>query len=234
MGPQEKDSDLISDLEGSTVLFTLEDDGGYRPSFVEGEGDGDLLEGLYGSMDLAEILPGHEVAVDDSWELPIDLMRQLLQPAGDLSLHVDDSQTSEFDIGIHDLVDALGGEFTAVYGGTREEDGVRVAVIKLQVEAHAAKDMSERSEEMVQAMQENLPPGYEIELSAFDVEFSYDAEGELYWSLERGMVHAMNLTGNVTQVLDINMSFGNSQERHSMIQSMTMGGNMTLTMTAGE
>jgi hypothetical protein len=235
MGQTEQSVDMLSALEGSSVAFSLEDDGGYQAAFADGqEGDSDLLGGLLADMDLSAALPDREVAEGDTWELPLELMRQILQPAGDLSLRPEGDKQSEFDIGMPDLIDAMDGDFAAIYGGTREEDGVRVAVIKLRLEAHSAKDLGARSEEMIANMQKNLPPGVEVELSAFDVEFSYDAEGELYWDLAAGMPHALHLTGEVSQALDISMNIGNEQERRSIIQSMTFGGSMALSMTAGE
>lgn len=233
-GTTDNTIDLVSDLEGATVVFTRDDEGDYGAAFEGEAGDAALLDGLNADLDLASVLPGREVSEEDSWELPQSFLRQILLPTGDLSLHAEDGSASEYDIGVEDIIDGIEGTVTATYGGTRTEDDVRVAVIRLELDAHSARDMSEDSEQMLEQMRENLPPGMEADLDAFDVELDYGLEGELYWNLEAGMPHSLQLSGTVSQVLDINMTMGNADERHAIVQSMTMGGSIKISMTVAD
>jgi hypothetical protein len=234
-GSTENTAPLVSELEGATVLFTRGDDGQYEAAYAgEGSGNPDLLAGLSAEIDMADMLPGREVAPEESWTLPRSFLRQVLLPAGNLSLHAEEGPASEFDISPADIIDGIAGEATATYAGTRTEDGVQVAVIRLAVKAHGARDMTEKSGAMLDKMHENMPPGTEAELEAFDVEMEYDLEGELHWDLENGLPHSLEMGGEVSQFLDISLSVRNADGHQSIVRTMMMGGSIKLGMTVSQ
>lgn len=239
-GPIEQDVPLESELEGTSVAFTWdEDDSAYEVAFEGDEkGDESLLENLAEDMDLRGFLPTSEVAQGDTWTIPTEAMKAALAPGGDVKLRPEGESNpmSGMDqFSQNDMIGDLGGTFEATYGGTREEDGARVAVIKLKIEARSAQDMTERMAEMKDKMKENMPEGLDFEISTMDMEYELEAEGELLWNLEAGLVAALHLSGEMRLIMDIsmNMKMGDQGEK-SMDLSQTYTGTQTITLTTGE
>jgi hypothetical protein len=239
-GDQENDIPLSSELEGMTVVFTWDDAAsGYDAAFASEEGDPELLEGLSEDLDLRGFLPTGEVKEGDTWQVPAAAVKAALAPGGDLGLR---PETAGEMMGMdqfsqNDLVGDLEGEFAATYAGTRDEDGVKVAVIKLKIDASSAQDLTERMSGIREQMKENLPEGAEVDvdISAFDSEYEFEAEGELLWNLDAGIAHAMHLSGEVRVIMDISMSMSMAgQGEQAMEISQTLAGTSTLTLTTGE
>lgn len=236
MGDQENDIPLSSELEGSTVRFTWDEEkSGYETTYAESEGDAELLVGLAEDLDLRGFLPPGDVKDGDTWQVPADAVKAALAPGGDLKLR---PETMGEMMGIdqfsqNDFIGDLEGEFTATWGGTR--DGV--GVIKLKLDASSAQDLTERMAGMQEEMKKNLPEGVDVDLdiSAFDSEFAYEAEGELLWDLEAGMARSLHLSGEVRVVMDISMTMSMSgQGEQAMEISQTLSGTQTLTLSTGE
>ncbi len=81
-----EDAELRSDLEGLAVELEG-DDQEFSADWAEGsDGDDEALEGLTMSMDLEVLLPGEVVEEGASWEVSVDLLDQLRDPAGDVGL----------------------------------------------------------------------------------------------------------------------------------------------------
>jgi len=238
-GSEEKDIPLKSELEGATVVFSWdEDESSYRVTFDGQEGDEDLLDQLEENLDLRGFLPDGEVAEGDSWDIPAEAVKAALAPGGDIKLRPEgdsDPMSGMNQFSQNDMIGELDGEFTAVYAGTREEeDGTRVAVIRLKIEANSARDMTEHLDEIQEQMKGNLPPGLEVDISALDSEYGLEAEGELLWSLEAGLVHELSLSGEVRMIVDMSMSMTMGDNEQSMEISQTYVGNQTITLTTGE
>jgi hypothetical protein len=87
---------------------------------------------------------------------------------------------------------------------------------------------------MREQMKESLPEGVSVELEAMDMEYELEAEGELLWNLETGLVHALQLSGDLRLLMDQSMSMKMGEESQDMDISMTFTGNQTLTLTTGE
>jgi len=239
-GSEEKDIPLKSELEGTTVVFSWDaNDSTYHTAFDGQEGDSDLLEELEENLDLRGFLPTSEVAVGDSWEIPAEAVKAALAPGGDIKLRPEgggaDPMGGMNQLSQNDMIGELDGEFTAVYGGTREEDdGTRVAAITLKIEAKSARDMTKHLDEIKEEMKGNLPEGLEMDISALDSEYEFEAEGELLWDLEAGLVHALHLSGEVRMIVDMSMSMKMGDNEQSMEISQTYVGNQTLTLTTGD
>ena len=239
VGDNEADVPASSELEGATVLFSWNDsEEDFDVAFAEGEdGDEELLVGLLENMDLRGFLPGKEVSVGDTWKVPTDAVQNALRPGGDLKLKPEsdsEDMTGMGDFSSDDLIESLEGEFEAEYSGTREEEGVRVGVIQLTLKAKCARDMSDKAGAMRDKMAENMPPGIQMEITAFDGELSYDAEGELLWNLESGLPHALSVSGDMRMIIDMAMSVETPDGDQSMEQSLTFAGTQTITLTTGE
>jgi hypothetical protein len=240
MGDQESDIPLTSELEGRTVVFTWDDAAAdFEMAFATDEGDPELLTGLAEDLDLRGFLPPGEVADGDTWQIPAEAVKNVLAPGGDLSLR---PETMGEMMGMdqfsqNDLVGELEGDFEATYGGTREEDGVQVAVIKLKIDASSAQDLTERMSGIREQMKEQLPEGadVDVDISAFDSEYEYEAEGELLWNIAAGMAHALHLSGEVRVIMDISMSMSMAgQGEQAMEISQTLAGTSTIALTTGE
>jgi len=237
LGQQEQDVPLESKLEGASVVFTWAGDG-YETAF-EGDkkADQSLLEGLTEDLDLRGFLPNHEVANGDTWSVPADAVKALLAPCGDIKLRPtegSDSMSQSNQFSQNDMIGDLAGTFEATYGGTREEDGARVAVIHLKIDARSAKDMSGRLEEMKGQMKEHLPEGMSMDLSAMDAEYHLEAEGDLLWNPESGLAASLHMSGEMRMVIDMSMTMTVGGGDKDMDISQTFSGNQTLSFTTGD
>jgi hypothetical protein len=237
-GDQDIEVPGSSELEGKTVVFTWStDDEAYELAFAEGsEGDQDLLRGLEEELDLRGFLPGKEVSEGDAWEIPVEAVRRLLAPGGKLKIEPDADDErfqgmggfDQFDPS--DMVGALEGEFQATYAGTRSEGDSKVAVIRLELSAKAVQDLSPQAARM----RDNLPEELQLEIEAFDGEFSLEAEGELTWDLAAGLPRALEVRGDLTMIVDVSMTMRAGKREQSLENSMTFAGTETITYSTGE
>jgi hypothetical protein len=239
MGEQENDTTLESELEGLKVVFTHED-GEYQVAFAEGtEGDEDLLEGLEEDFDLRGFLPKDEVEEGASWSLDGEAIKRLLVPAGDLKLRpVEGSEAAQMpgmdsmNYSPVDLLDEVEGELEATFTGTRKEGDARVAVVRLVLDFSSAKDLTEMTQAATSAVGDQM--GATMTVDSCDGEMEYEAEGELLWNLDTGLVQGLTLSGELRMVVDISMGMTMQGKSQDMEMSMSYGGNQTVTLTVGD
>lgn len=177
----EDEDEESSELEGKTVLFTWDgEEERYEPTFVDGGGDEALLERLNEDTDLRAFLPGKSVAEGDSWSVPPEAFDAIFYPGGDVAL-VSDAESEQASERSAQLRKNLGGEIKATFKGTREEGGVRLAVVRLvcEITSHAELESSEDSIES----QERFVLKLEL-------------EGELLWDLAAGHLSSYRLEGD--------------------------------------
>lgn len=229
-----------SELEGESVLFKW-DDGAYAAEYAEGsDGDADLLEGLDESMDLAGFLPEGQVGEGDEWEVAPNVLRAVFAPGGSTGIKPEDTESMGMGMGgntpsnFGEFLESWEGSVTAKLSGHREEDGVHVAVIQLEVDASSAADMTDWMQDMVADAE--MPEGMEVELSvdSFDLEFSFEGKGELLWNLDTNLPYAFELSGDMEQVIDTSMNINAGGMEQAMEQSMAFSGTQTITMTTGD
>jgi len=232
-----------SELTGEIVSFTWDDeDESYRVAFVDEDADEDLLENLVEDMDLRALLPEDEVAEGDRWEPDAAAVAALFLPGGDLSFETDvASDGTPPEILIAGLAPALltdldlligtldDGEVKAVYSGTREEDGERLAVIELEVEFETSRDVSEVMQAMLEPLSEELPG---IELERADLEFTFEGEGRLLWNLSAGHVHSFELEGDATATLERTVSLDMGGEVVEIMTLIDLSGELQLRVSA--
>ncbi|MCP4806778.1 MAG: hypothetical protein GY884_15655, partial [Proteobacteria bacterium] len=157
MGSMSQESDLVSDLDGLTVVFERGDDG-FEASWPEdAPGDDELLTGLEATLPFADLLPGEGVEVDDEWELDVALLDRLLSPGGALKLTAEDSEEGmmmidESDSGAEVELD---GELTA----TLKRVGDGQAVVTLAFEYSQFTDLTEHMLAMENEAPEDAPEG---------------------------------------------------------------------------
>ena len=83
-------------------------------------------------------------------------------------------------------------------------------------------------------MKGNLPPGLEVNLTAFDVEYSFQAEGELFWNMETGLAQDLHLSGEVRMILDMSMGMKMGDREQNMEMSQNFAGTQTITLKTGD
>jgi hypothetical protein len=203
-GEHESTTEEESALEGTTVLFVWEeDDEEYTKSFGDDGGDEELLEKLNLDGYLIEFLPDGEIAEGEEWEIDASAFHILTYPGGDLSYETVDAE--EEDDGSREDLDEqyrenMEGEILAEYQGTRDEDGILVAVIALTVETSTS---IEQEQELEAQIGEETADG----TATNTMEFEFELEGELLWDLEAGRAHSLQLSGDKTFNLTNNQQF---------------------------
>lgn len=213
-GDAESSSDKSSDLEGATVLFTWDaDEEEYSAEFEEG-GDADLLDGLEEDLDLRGFLPAGEVAEGDTWQTDLEPFRRVFEPGGDLSLVSEDAARAEVDAL---LTENLEGEVRITYIGTRDEDGVEVAVLQLEIEAETEAQTSAAG-----------PGDGEIEQL---VTMEFELEGELTWALEAGHLHAFEVAGDLTAEMTNTSDFNSGDQVLEFVQTMSFEGEVSYALS---
>lgn len=237
MGDQDVDAPGSSALEGMTVVFTWnEDSGEYDVAFADdSDGDAKLLEGLAEELDLRGLLPAGEVSEGDTWEIEPDTLRQVFAPGGAVKIEPEEMGDmmgmSNPQFSQDQMLGEFDGEVSAEYTGTREEDGVRVAVIRISADVSSARDLTEIVDEAMSEME--LPEGMDIEMEveSFDIEFMFDGEGELLWNLETGLPYSLHLSGEVNQAIDMAMNMNAGGMEQAIEQSMSLSGTHSVTIT---
>jgi hypothetical protein len=187
-----------SALEGKKVAFTWgSDEERYEVAFAGGEGDGSLLEGLQEDMDLRAFLPTGEVGADDSWDVDAAALAVVLRPGGDVKLKVAEGADPANEMGA-EFSKNLSGDVTATYRGTREVDGVELAVIAIEakVETHGGGDESQ------------------------EAAFTFELEGELLWHQGEGHPRSVELRGPMR--VTVTQSRSQRQGEHELQIERTM------------
>jgi hypothetical protein len=76
--------------------------------------------------------------------------------------------------------------------------------------------------------------GATMTVDSCDGEMEYEAEGELLWNLDTGLVQGLTLSGELRMVVDISMGMTMQGKSQDMEMSMSYGGNQTVTLTVGD
>jgi hypothetical protein len=204
------DEDRTSLLEGRTVAFEWEDESGaYSPSFADDkDGRQEWLAGLSQDLDLRLLLPEGKVDEGDSWTIEDARIEQLLHPGGQVM--VQDRPEQEHDLpqgGVAIQVpdpasieawDGLEGDIVVTYAGTRTDDGVRLAVLKLEVDLEGLQDIA--GELNRQSRTEGMP---EVEYDLAELERTIEGQGELLWDLDLAVLHSYSLTVEFDTAIDL-------------------------------
>ncbi|MEX1025890.1 MAG: hypothetical protein WD226_12525 [Planctomycetota bacterium] len=233
MGDTETDSAGSSELEGKTVVFTLDSESGdYVASFPEDEkADEALLQGLEEDLDLRGFLPRGEVAVGESWDVEAESVRHILAPGG--NLHIIDESTDQGPMGggpepsMSEMLGELSGRVTCTLEAMREEEGTSLAVIKVLIEVDSTNDLSEFVAEQLANAEKPEGMDMEMDVESMDIEFQYEGEGEILWDVKRGVLSKLLLNGEMTLINDTAMTMTMMGQSQSFEQSMVFAGTST-------
>ena len=236
---QDHSSEAESELDGKTVVFTWDGEAKeFKKAFDPAEDKADLLKGLMEDMDLRALLPENEVKVGDEWTIDVKSLVDVLAPGGDLSFKPKEKEGGGMGMGMgmgqgmdsmHDyLSDLLEGEAKAKLGDVREEDGAKLAVIKVTIKIASQKDMSDLVKDAMK--DQEMPQGMEIEFDHMDVDFKMEGEGELVWNMKTNQIASFELSGPVHMNMDMAMKISGQGQNMNMEQSLEMSGTNTLTV----
>lgn len=225
-----------SELEGSTVIFTWNDeDGEYELSFPEGEeGDADLLENLSEDMDYRALLPEGELAEGESYDIDLLGLVDVMAPGGDLKIEMevdgaqagmgpDPAMMSDFRQFFEDAVE---GSATGKFVEMRDVDGTSVAVIELEMEVAASADMSDMAAEAMGG--EELPA--EMSIDRMDLTMSFEGTGELLWNVAAGHAHSLSLQADLEIGMDMAMGMDMGGQSMDLGMEMAMSGTIKSSM----
>jgi hypothetical protein len=166
-----------SPFEGRTLRFTWDPDEEEYDITADDDAElsDSLAEWLREDMDLRLVLPPEgEVEVGDEWELDPDLYLAFMGPGGLLDFRDEGEEdvTDEERAGSRQTIENLAGSGTATLEALREEDGVQVAVIRIELDIETGST-SEPAE------------GVTVE-----VEIERTLTGTILWDVEHG--HALS------------------------------------------
>ncbi len=186
---EELETISLSELEGRTVRFLWDDEDEVyvvETSDDEDDIDEDVLAWLAEDMDLRLLLPDGEVEEGDEWEIDAAAYLTLMWPSGLLGF-VDEGKAKDpvqRELN-EEVIENLEGEGSATFEELREEDGVRLALISVELEIETWADSAMEQE------------GVEIEI---EVEISRDITGEILWDLDHGHLFAADLEADAEYV----------------------------------
>src|SRR5262245_16469334 len=144
VGDQESKSSLKSHLQGRSVVFRWDDDEErYTAEANDGEDlDDSVAAWLAEDMDLRLVLPKKEVEVGDEWEVDPKLYLAFMWPSGLLDFVGDDEEEPSEDerASSRQTIERLEGSGHARLEEVREEDGVKVAVLHVELEITTGSD----------------------------------------------------------------------------------------------
>lgn len=230
MGDETFESEVESELEGLTVVFTAEDDEWVAAFGEDDDGeDEDLLIGLEADVDFTALLPGGSVEVGDGWEVDVEAFAPLLEPGGFLKAAPTDVELEETWAEIADVRSEI--DFDGDVSATLEAVRDGVAVITFDVELEETDDQTESMRAQAEAAgggdEEMMIPEFDevVEVN------TYEGEGTLTWDLELGIPVELELELDCEREARQVMSLDLFGELLEIEQNMTFEGTLTATAT---
>ena len=189
------DSTSTSDLEGSSLRYTWDEGAGEYSIESEDEDlelDEDVLAYLLEDMDLRGFLPDEEVEEGDSWAVEDEAYLSLMWPGGLLDFYEIDEEIDEESASLarernEHTIDRMSGEGEVTFSEIREEGGLRLAVLEVEMDISTDAD-SVQEDEM------------EMEV-ALEVRLERSIEGEILWDLDHGHLSSATLTADTEMVI---------------------------------
>jgi len=179
--PYEMSETVSSDLEGATVTFEWSEDEQEHVATSD-EVTADVLEELRYDLDFEALLPSGDVSDGDEWEVDPNAFAELMNPWHDIPWELDSAEQEGTVIDAPEVDESRDGEVTATYVGTREVDGVTLAVVTLEgkIEVETTVDGSSDG-----------GPGSATLHQEWTARRSI--EGELLWSVAGGHLHSLRI-----------------------------------------
>ncbi len=220
-GSNSSDDSGSTELEGTSVVFTWDaEEESYTVAFWEDEdGDEDLLEELEYDIYFEGLLPESAVSVGDTWEAEIRALDLINDPSGDLQLDWEneaDEDDDDDDVS-QQYEDNLEGTIECKLNEVIAEDGVRIALIGITVEAGTS---SEKSQDV-----DNEGVSGTI---GEDIEITFEFEGVLRWDLGAGHATELELGGDITYTVTSSQDLSRDDETFQMDVVQSFAGTNTI------
>lgn len=185
---EDGEQSATSELEQRSVRFSWdaeEEDYSVEVADDGDELDEDLLEYLREDMDLRGLLPEGEVAEGDEWEFDPTVYVAFMWPSGLLDFRTADEELDEVGRDMNaETMERIEGTAKARFAGVREEDGVRVAVLEIELDIETGASAQRETEQ-----------------GTIDIELTIEREleGEILWDLENDHLVSAELEGSSTR-----------------------------------
>jgi hypothetical protein len=208
-----------SELTGKTVEFAWnEEDEEYELSFVDEEGDEDLLQHVDEDMDLRAFLPEADAKEGSTWTVHGKAGRILLFPGGDLKLEDTETEEGEPDQSELDLelIENVETRIDATFKSMREEDGKKLAVIALEGEVTTKGGMDSE------------------EAGKIDVSVSGRVTGEILWDVTARHVHSANVSVEQSVSYSRSHQFDMGGEMRTLLEKLELSGTSKFELEVGK
>jgi len=215
---ESQEMDGSDDLEGKTVRFLWnEDESAYDVAYHECEGEESDLASIGADMDLSVLLPQRAVEVGDVWTVGADEIAAVLLFGA--QIEDDGSEDAMFQTMMAEIepqIEAMlaGFKLSCEYKGERDEGGIKVGVIGLDLAGEGEMDL----EPMIRAIMESqeLPVQVDLSFDAASMALSVAGKGELRWNLERGLLHAFDLGSDIELAVELDVGVNAEGQSHEM------------------
>lgn len=235
-GGEDQEMPSSSDLEGTSVIFTWDEEAeDYKASFEDEDGDADLLAGLVEDMDLRALLPPGEVSPDDTWEVDLERLGVIALPGGNVKLLPEDVDQESFgDTDVFDglmdedygayLTDLLEGTCECTYKGETEEG---LGEILVSIEIGSAADLSDMLTQVLETVGDSVGEAPPMTIELADLNLDLEGEGVLLWDLEQGRLASFEFIAEVIVAADLGVSVDLDGDSQSAEVSFEFSGDYT-------
>jgi hypothetical protein len=234
-------TDDVFGLDGETVVYKWnEESKSYDRSFKDGEGDADKLEGLGIDLDYRALLPEREVAVGDKWAVEPEGLMSALFFGADLAEIATTGEDVEPEMA--ELFERILPEFEKLldafkaqceYVGIREEDGKRLAEIKIDVDSKGTADLASALLDVIEEQAQGQDVEFDLEKAALSI--ALRGEGKLLWDQAAARAHSFELAAEVELVFEMSMTVTEPGGMdHAAEANAELLGNAKWTMESGE
>jgi hypothetical protein len=181
---------------GSGVVFTwVPEDAEYGRYYDRNTGIEEVLPGLIEDLDMRELVPGREVKLSDTWELEPGVLKGVFHCGGDVVFDLAGGTGSEM---LRMMRLGVGLDLDQVFGGseegrvtatlvaiTEEEDGLRLAEVRLDFDVLLERDLKERAQAGTSLTEARM--GLYVDSTV--VTMKLEGSGVIRWNLDAGRLH---------------------------------------------
>jgi hypothetical protein len=230
-------TDASSDLEGYAIRFAWDQDAEeFKASFLDEDGEAELLEGLSEDMDLRVLLPEGEVAEGDEWKIDPVALKHVFAPGGNMHFIPEESDDDDpmsvgSDMGgTNDWFnDDIEGEASAkLVGLGKNDDGVHLATIEFVFELSNAVDFTESAQEALEGGE--MPPAVDdMNINSVDTDINIEGKGTLLWNMDDGCLYSLDVSSDLELTLDMSMDISANGRDIEIGQLLEFNGNISTT-----
>lgn len=238
-GLQSIELEARSGLIGRTVMFRHDEPSGETAtSFASDSADAPrkLLADLVPDTDLTCLLPKRPVSPGKSWSIPLDQLRAVLAPGGNLHLEADPKElprgletgaTTDFSAWLDDLE----GQALGTFEGLEDAHGHALARIAVQLSITSKQDQTLKARALASELSGDLGAGEDVYFDFLEVSLALEGNGVLLWDTTTGLPHSFELEGALGIVIDTGMTVTVDDTQLEIEESSALAGSLELTLS---